>query len=171
MRLTKWLKGRGHGIILEIVIFLSISGIFINYLWVQTVNTSVQQHLVPESRTRDKNSTYLWQSESLTNLMKLAENRYSINCSSIGEIKLGRKLGRGNFKTTYLGVFHGRTVAVKVPNENLTSSQINDCAKRILSPALTKGSPKVIRECLSTKCHPWSAEQFMHEIILVLFKT
>ena len=55
----------------------------------------------------------------------IGNNGYLINCTNIAEIKIGKTLGKGSRKIAYLGIFRGRTVAVKTLS--LQSLNLREC--------------------------------------------
>ena len=167
MSVTKQIEHRGYLHIIQCIICVTICGIFLQFLWMKTF---VYYH-IPANYQLEKprflsnaiEGSYPF--SKTANLLELARKRYTINCSNIEDIKLGRKLGMGNFKTTFIGYFRGMKVAVKVPNENLTVDALNACIKRIFAPAQKEGTAEAVRACLSSSCNLWTASQFLHEIL------
>ena len=137
MFVSKYFEPSKLAFVMKRITCFTICVIVIQYLWIsETFDFNrIQAKYLLENHTLLKNVIEDRHSFSKTeNLLELARKRYTINCSNIEDIKLGRKLGMGNFKTTFIGYFRGMKVAVKVPNENLTVDALNVCVKRIFAP-------------------------------------
>lgn len=97
-------------------------------------------------------------------LMELTENRHLIKCSNVDEIRIGKLLGHGKYKSTYIGTFRNRKVAVKVVTRRYGSGNI--CARLILN-SLKKASLRQVKETMLFKrCKQNSpVDSMVYEII------
>jgi len=104
------------------------------------------------------------QQPSSPTFMQLTRKNYLINCSNVDEIEIGKMLGHGKYKTTYIGTFRGVKVAVKVVTRRFGSS--NDCAKTILAN-LQNASLSAIKDTIFfTRCkHNSPLDSMVFEIV------
>ncbi len=76
------------------------------------------------------------------------------DCSNIHEINITRELGRGTFKTAFLGVYSGKTVVVKMVTDK--------------SPAFAKCVGELDMTKWERRCHSLPTMHIMKEILLLL---
>ena len=92
------------GVIIVIIVLLSCTVIY-RYLIV-----TENRHLSPQINE---------ESQSFNSLV----GKMEFSCDDLEDLKIGEKLGTGNFRDTYVGLYRGTKVVVKVVKANIYSAK------------------------------------------------
>lgn len=97
-------------------------------------------------------------------LMEQTRRQYLINCSNVNEIKIGKLLGHGKYKSAYIGTFRGIKVALKVVTRRIGKS--SSCAKFTLDKVAKASLSGIKNALLFSKCKRNApVESMVYEII------